>query len=79
LTMNFSIFVLILVLGTVNCYTESEYKEAFAEWIQTRQVYSNSEFQTRYAIFKDNMTLLTSLTRSTNQYTLEHTLMVLSG
>jgi len=54
--MNYSILLLILVLGAVNCYTEVEYKEAFANWIQARQkVYSSSEFQTRYAIFKDNM------------------------
>ena len=32
------------------------YQDTFAKWIQARKkVYSNSEFQTRYAIFKDNM------------------------
>jgi len=50
------ILALLLLIGVVHCFTESEYQDTFAKWIQARQkTYSNSEFQTRYAIFKNNM------------------------
>jgi len=54
--MNSSLLVVLLLVGLVNCYTETEYKNAFVSWIQARQkVYSATEFQTRYEIFKSNM------------------------
>jgi len=50
------ILALLLLVGVAHCFTESEYQDAFTKWIQERQkVYSNDEFQTRYAIFKNNM------------------------
>jgi len=43
-------------VGLVNCYTDSEYKDAFVNWIQVRQkVYASNEFQQRFEIFKSNM------------------------
>jgi Cathepsin propeptide inhibitor domain (I29) len=55
--MKYSILLFAFLLaGVVNCFTESEYKEAFAQWQQARQkAYSADEFHKRFAIFKDNM------------------------
>jgi cathepsin L len=50
--------LLLLIVGAVlaAAYTETEYKDAFASWIQEHQkTYAASEFRTRYAVFKSNM------------------------
>eukprot|EP00026_Physarum_polycephalum_P011540 Phypoly_transcript_11774.p1 GENE.Phypoly_transcript_11774~~Phypoly_transcript_11774.p1 ORF type:complete len:362 (+),score=51.10 Phypoly_transcript_11774:110-1087(+) len=50
------ILALLLLVGVVSCFTESEYQGAFSKWIQERQkAYSTIEFQARYDIFKKNM------------------------
>jgi cathepsin L len=53
-----AISLLLLLVGTVlaAAYTESDYKDAFASWIQQHQkTYIASEFRARYGAFKSNM------------------------
>jgi len=40
----------------VSAYTEDEYRDTFTAWMQkNNKAYASEEFQTRYAIFKNNM------------------------
>jgi len=48
--------VVLLFICAASAFTEVEYKDAFATWIQKfNRVYSSEEFQNRYTIFKANM------------------------
>jgi hypothetical protein len=48
--------LLLVAVVVVSAYTEDEYRSAFTAWMQTHnKVYTNTEFQNRYTIFKGNM------------------------
>lgn len=50
------LLVVVLLVGLVNCYTDSEYQDAFVSWMQARQKsYAAVDFQFRFDIFKNNM------------------------
>jgi len=52
-----AVAVLLLIgLVAVSAYTEDEYRSAFTSWMQKHsKAYTNTEFQNRYTIFKNNM------------------------
>jgi len=54
--MKAAALLLLVGLVVVSAYTKDEYRSAFTAWMQKHnKVYTTSEFQNRYTIFKSNM------------------------